>query len=94
MASYDFYVDQARHVLAHVRLDHFIGDSGVPTDECVTRIEEGTLSSGEQVLVALSLAILDRAPFDPQVRVGALMRLDNANLRAVGEALIALADER
>lgn len=91
----EFLGEVARGLLAHVRLSAFIGDDGRPSDECITRIEEGTLSSGERVLVGLALAIVDQgSPFPIGPKVGDLMRLDNANLRAAGEALIALADHR
>ena len=95
MATWNFYVERAVDVLVHVRLAHFIGLDGTPTDECITRMEEGRLSSGERVLVALALAIVDRGPIgDSPPKVSDLMRLDNDNLRAVGKALIALADHR
>jgi hypothetical protein len=91
----DVLGEVARTLLGHVRLEHFIGDDGRPADGCWKRIEEGTLSTGERVLVALALAIVDFGwPTEPPVRISDLMRLDNDNLRAAGATLIALADHR
>jgi len=88
-----FLGEVARGVLARARLARFVDAEGVPTDECWAYLETGTLSSGERVMVAFALAILDYSMAEP-VRVSDLMRLDNANLRVVGEALLALANHR
>ena len=82
--------DVARELLAGVRLERLIGEDGAPTPDAFHRF--GMLSSGEQVLVALALAILDYQPRN-QVCIGRLMGLDRANLRRVGEALIALTED-
>lgn len=81
----------ARTMLRGVRLDHLIGPEG-PTRECWDSLTSGTMSSGERVLVALAVAMLDYKP--DRVSVTDLMKLDDANLRRVGDALLSLADSR
>lgn len=85
----------ARTLLARVRLDHFLDGHGMPTEECWQRIEAGTMSSGERVMVSVALSVIDYGQGGGEVpRISELTRLDCGNLRAVGEALIALAGGR
>lgn len=82
----------ARRLLSQVRLDYLLDGHGRPTDECWDRLE--TLSGGERVVVEVALAIIDYGTGHKAVSIARLMVLDNANLRAVGEALIAMAGAR
>src|SRR5262245_3279785 len=88
----DFYVDVARDLLRHLRLEDFIGDDGRPTEKCWDRVKEGTLSGGEQAVVAVAMAILDYSM--PAVMVIDLLRLDDASLAAVGHALVLVAEQQ
>jgi hypothetical protein len=90
----DFRLGVARDLLKGVRLERFVGDDGRPTAECWERLEAGTLSGGELVLVALALAVIDYVVPGPPVKVSALMRLDNDNLLRAATALAAVASSR
>lgn len=81
--------DIARTLLSGVRLERLIGEDGAPTPDAFHRF--GMLSSGEQVLVALAMGILDYQP-RTQVCISRLMRLDRDNLRRVAHALLAFSE--
>jgi hypothetical protein len=79
----------SRCLLEGVRLDHFAGDDGRPTAACWERVEAGTLSSGERVLVALAMALMDyQMPAPPTV--DRLLLLDHNNLLVVASVLARL----
>lgn len=90
----DFRLGVARDLLKGVRLERFVDADGRPTPECWGRLEAGTLSGGERVLVAVAFAVIDYVVPGPPVKVSALMQLDNANLLRVAVALAALANHR
>lgn len=84
--------DLARELLAGVHLEHFVSDAGVPTPECWRRLDEGTLSTGESVLVAVALDVLDYSrPF--AWGIGRLLLLDSESLARVARVLAALSED-
>jgi hypothetical protein len=91
--------DRARHLLAGMRLDHLIGEDGRPTEECWRRID--TLSSGERVMLALALELVDftmarysgSSPgwtdtLPPPPHVGKLWLLDDDNLARLVDVIL------
>lgn len=83
----------ARDLLAGVQLGHFVGNDGVPTAACWERVKDGTLSSGERVLVTLAMALLDyQVPSPPSV--DRLLNLDDGNLLRVAHVLAQLGSTR
>lgn len=84
----------ARDLLRRInRADH-VSNEGRPTDGLIKAAVSGTMSSGERTIAALALAVLDFTWAAEQIRLAALMRLDNENLREVGRVLLALAGEK
>jgi hypothetical protein len=82
--------DLARSLLEGVRLQHFIGDDGTPAPACWERLAAGTLSSGERVMVALAMALVDyQMPSPPTV--DRLVLLDRGNLARVALGALACA---
>ena len=80
----------AYELLRQVRLEHLIDPAtGVPHESCWDRL--ATCSSGERVMVQMALVLLDYGVGEHPCRLSDLLRLDRANLRAVGEALVEVA---
>jgi hypothetical protein len=76
-------------LLAPLGLDHLFTVEG-PTPQCWERWEQQMMSGGELVMLGLALAIADYSAGGKLPKLDRLMILDNSNLRAAGEALIAL----
>lgn len=80
----------ARSLLAGQWLERLIDFDG-PTGECWNRIESGTMSTGEMVMLAIALELVDyHMPREVMPSVGDLFKLDGENLRRVVGALLAI----
>lgn len=69
-----------------------IGDQ--PSDACWQAIQSGKLSTGEQVQLALAMAVLGYEGPARDLRLADILRLDNTNLLAVAAVFADLAKGR